>query len=112
MLVTGISSSADARSPTTSLGMSAPSPLPNPLRRATTDLLGQFPVGDGAAGGRVEHDDGLTERRGLRESNGAGNNAPTDPIAKVLPHLGDDLLSQPGAGVVHGQDDGGDLESR
>ncbi len=40
MLPMGTSRSADDRSPTTSVGMSALNPLPSPLRRATAYLLG------------------------------------------------------------------------
>ena len=40
MAATGISARSDVRSATTSVGMSDPSPLPNPLRRATAHLLG------------------------------------------------------------------------
>src|SRR5579875_1047636 len=40
--VTGISSSAELRSPITSVGMSDPSPLPRPLRRTIGDLLSNW----------------------------------------------------------------------
>ena len=40
MLPIGTSRSAEDRSPVTSVGIRALSPLPSPLRRATTDLLG------------------------------------------------------------------------
>src|SRR5579875_3414641 len=101
-----MSSSAELRSPVTSVGISAPRPLPNPLRRATAHLLGQLPVRDGAPGGWIEHDDGLPVRRGLREPHRPGNDVPADTITEVLAYFGGDLFGQPGPSVVHGQDDG------
>src|SRR5690606_29084128 len=73
---TGTSRRAEVSPPTTPLasgGMSAPSPLPSPLRRATAHLLGQLAVGDGAPRGRIERDDGLPERRSFGQPDRAGD---------------------------------------
>src|SRR3546814_5401994 len=64
---TGTSLSPVPASPVMSVGIRAPRPLPSPLRRATAHLLGQFPVGNGAPGARIERDDRLPEGRCLRE---------------------------------------------
>src|SRR5207248_8703775 len=106
---TGICRYADSLSPGAG-GISAPRPLPSPLRRPTAYLLGQLAVGDGAPRGRVEHDDGLPERRGLGETYGPRHDATTDRVAEVFPHLPGHLLGQAGAGVIHGEDDGAHLE--
>src|ERR1700738_1815939 len=110
MSVIGMSRSEDARSPTTSFGMSAPRPLPNPLRRATTDLLRQLPIGNGPPGRGIEHDDGLPERWGFGQADRPRHDAATDPVAEMRSDLGDDLLRESGPGVVHRQDDGSDFE--
>src|SRR5438132_13531867 len=78
MLATGSSWSPAPLSPMTSVGMRAPRPLPNPLRRATAHLLGQLAVRQGATRGRIEHDDGLAER--------GGPGGPTIPRYTVTPH--------------------------
>src|SRR3954452_8579816 len=87
------------------VGMSAPSPLPSPPRRATAHLFRQFPVGLRASRCGVEHDDRLAERRRLGEPDGTGHDRLVDPGAEVLTHLGLDLIGETGPGVVHGQDD-------
>src|SRR5437763_439189 len=60
MEVTGIWRYADSLSPGAG-GISAPSPLPSPLRRPTAHLLGQLAVGNGTPRGRVEHGHRLPE---------------------------------------------------
>src|SRR6478609_8595998 len=89
-----------------SLGMRAPSPLPSPLRRATADLLRQFPVGDGAAGGWIERRDGLAEGRSLREPDRARDHDLADLVPEVRSHLLGHLVGELRPGVVHHQDDG------
>src|SRR4030088_2697481 len=101
MLVIGMSSSDELRSPRTSFGMRAPSPLPNPLRRATTHLLGQLPIGQGATGRGVKHDDRLTERGSLGQAHRPRDDTPADPVAEMQSDLLDDLLGQAGSGVIH-----------
>src|SRR5437588_10637786 len=109
MAETGICRYADSLSPGAG-GISAPRPLPSPLRRPTAYLLGQLAVGEGAPRGRVEHDDGLPERRGLGETYGPRHDAATDRVAEVFPHLPGHLLGQAGAGVIHGEDAGAPLD--
>src|SRR3954452_20834220 len=112
MLLRGRSTRAEPRSPATSDGIRAPRPLPNPLRRATAHLLGQFPVGEGASGGRIEHDDRLPERGRLGQAHRSGH----DVAAHLFPEVGPDfagyLIGQLRAGVVHGEDDGAQLQRR
>src|SRR5207247_575345 len=81
---------------TTSVGIKAPRPLPNPLRRATTHLLGQLPVGDSPPGAGIEHDDGLAEGRGLRQAHGPGHDVPAHLVAEVGPDLAGHLIGQLG----------------
>src|SRR3954464_6609799 len=57
----------------TSDGISAPSPLPSPLPRATSDLPCQFPVGDGPPRGWIECRDRLPVGGRLREPYRAGH---------------------------------------
>src|SRR5437899_1661564 len=96
--------------PIVPLGIRAPRPLPNPLRRMPAYLLGQLPVGDGPPGGWVEHDDRLPERRRLTQSNRARHDVAADRWAKVRAHLLGHLLRKLGAGVIHRQDDRRELE--
>src|SRR3954447_7221235 len=93
---------ADSLSPGAG-GMSAPSPLPSPLRRPTAYLLGQLAVGEGAPRGRVEDDDRLPERGGFGETHGPRDDGPAHRVAEVVPDLPGHLLGQPCAPVVHGQ---------
>src|SRR5436309_13277900 len=86
--------------PIVPLEIRAPRPLPNPLRRATTYLLGQLPVGDGASGGWVEHDDRLSERRRLAQPDRPRHDVAAYGGAKMLADLLSYLLGQLGAGVV------------
>src|SRR5947199_3639651 len=106
----GRSAKAEARSSRTSVGIRAPSPLPNPLRRATAYLLGQLAVGNGAARRGVEHNNRLSKRGGLGEPNRAGDDVPAHLVSEVGPHLGRHLVGQLGAGVEHGEDNGADLK--
>src|SRR2546421_3456615 len=96
--------------PTVTLGIRAPRPLPNPLRRATAYLLGQLPVGNRASRGRIEHDDRLPERRGLTQTHGARHDVAAHGCAEMLAHLLRHLLGELGAGVVHRQDDVGEFQ--
>src|SRR5207248_3608751 len=43
---------------------------------------------------------------------GTRHDVVADPVSEVLPNLLDDLFRQAGAGVVHRQDDGTDLQIR
>src|SRR5947209_7012909 len=105
MEATGISWNPPAPSSPEPGGMRAPRPLPSPPRRATAHLLGQLPVCGGAPGGRIEHDDGLPERRRLREAHSAGHHRPAHLRSEVLAYLADDLVAEAGASVVHGEHD-------
>src|SRR5919202_5014583 len=67
---TGMSRNADGSASALG-GMRAPSPLPSPTRRATAHLLGQLPVRERPTGRGVEDEDGLAERRRLRQADGA-----------------------------------------
>src|SRR3954453_16607377 len=112
---TGTSRSAEGGAPAAvavaSGGISAPSPLPSPLRRATAHLLGQLAVGNGATRGRIERNDRLAVGRGLREPDRAGHDVATHLVAEVVPHLLHHLVGELRAGVVHHADDGRDLET-
>src|SRR3954470_7590133 len=99
MAVTGTSSSPPTPSGIPA-GIRAPRPLPRPPRRATADLLRQLPIRHGAAGGRVEHDDRLAERRRLREADRPRHDRLVHPGPEVLAHLLLDLIGELGAGVV------------
>src|SRR5947209_4528439 len=90
----GTSSSSVPPPPVSSVGISAPKPLPNPLRRATADLLGKLPIGDGPPGRGIEHDDGLPERGRLGEAHRAGDDVAAHLGAEVPPDLGDHLFGQ------------------
>ena len=68
-------------------GSATLSPLPSPLRRAIAHLLGQFPVGDGASRGGIEHRDGLAEGRRLGQPNSPGDDAAAHLVGEVLPYL-------------------------
>src|SRR5207249_3597165 len=92
--VRGISRRFEPRSTTTSVGMRAPRPLPNPLRRATTHLLRQLPVGDRTPGRGIEHDDRLSERRRLRQPYRPGHDVPTYLGAEMGAHLARHLLGE------------------
>ena len=88
----GPAASVDSTSATSAVGISAPRPLPSPLRRATAHLLGQLPIGDGAPRARIERDDRLTERRCLGQADRPGDDVATHPVAEVLA----DLVRPPG----------------
>ena len=68
-------------------GMSAPSPLPSPPRRATTHLFRQLPVRRRAARRGIEHDDRLPERRRLGETHRPRDHRLVHPGTEVLAHL-------------------------
>src|SRR3954471_4794729 len=94
----------------TSEGISAPSPLPSPLRRATTDLLRQLAVGDGAARGRIECGDGLSVGRCLGQPDGPRHDRATDLVAEVPLHFLNDLVRELRTGVVHDEHDRTELQ--
>src|SRR5207302_5161257 len=97
MAETGTSRNADGAAPVTAVasgGISAPSPLPSPLRRATAHLLGQLAVGNGATRGRIERDDRLAVGRCLREPDRTGHDVAAHLVAEVVPHLLHDLVRQ------------------
>src|SRR5207302_3600270 len=111
MLATGSSWSCEPCWRMTSVGMRAPRPLPNPLRRATAPLLCKLAVRQGAPRGGIEHDDGLAEGRGLGEPHAPGHHVPAHLGPEVGAHLVGHLLGELGACVVHGQDDGAQLQT-
>src|SRR3954471_2609090 len=102
---------ADSLSPDAA-GISAPKPLPSPLRRPTAYLLSQLAVRNRTPRGRIEHNHGLPERGRLRKADGPRHDAPADGGAEMLPYFPGHLLGQPGAGVIHRQHDVAELESR
>src|SRR5579883_116980 len=107
--------SIDPLSPATGLatgwlGMRAPRPRPSPLRRGTDHLLGQLPVGDRPPGDWVEHCDRLPEAWRFGKPNRSGYDYPAHLGPEVGPHVLRHLLGQLGPGVVHGEDDGAQLE--
>src|SRR3954447_9111551 len=111
MAATGISSSPPTPSGIPA-GISAPSPLPRPPRRATAHLLRQLPVRHGAPRSRVEHNDRLPERRRLGETHGARNHRLVHPAPEVLSHLLLHLVRELGPRVVHREHDPPDVELR
>src|SRR5947209_935206 len=107
---TGMSRKADGSASALG-GMRASRPLPSPPRRATTHLLGQFAVRQRTAGRRVEDEDGLAERRRFREPDRPRNDVAAHLGAEMGPYLLDHLVGELGAGVVHGQDNRGELQA-
>src|SRR5579875_1021509 len=102
MLEMGTSRSALPAPAETSVGISAPRPLPSPLRRAIAHLLCKLSIGDRPARGGVEDGDGLPERRRLRQADRAGDHDAAHLLAEVLADLGGHVGRVPRARVVHG----------
>ena len=104
----------DQRSPIprTSVGIKAPKPSTQPAAARHRSPLSLAPGRRGAPGRGVENDDGLSERRSLRQPDGARDDATADPVPEVGAHLCNHLVRQAGAGVVHGQNDRRHLEAR
>ena len=75
------------------------------------ELLGQSPVGDGAAGRRGVVGHGKTIARRLGDADAARDHRLEDHLVEVLAQLRLDVLGQPGALVVHGDQQARDLEA-
>src|SRR5207249_1281373 len=93
----GSSTSALPPAFATSVGISAPNPLPRPRRCTGAHLLGQFAVGQSPPRGRIEHNDRLPERRRFREANGPGNDVSAHSFREMLADVVGDLFGQLGA---------------
>src|SRR5262245_8853369 len=75
-----------------SVGISAPRPLPSPLRRPTARLLGQLSVGDGPPGPGIEAADRLSVGRCLGQADRTRDHRAADLGPEVLANLVDDLV--------------------
>src|SRR3989304_2634638 len=94
-------------------GMSAPRPFPSPLRRGSlgwcglsdmsNDLLRKRSIGLSAPRSRVVRDDGLSEARGLGETDVSRDDRLKHTVWKVSPDLRGDLLGEVRPGVEHRQ---------
>src|SRR5258708_6238541 len=91
------------------VGRRAERPLPNALRGLSgalfmgQDLLCQLNVALGAARAQVIRKNGLTEARGLCQSNAARNYSAKDALLKELPQVLLNLAGKVHSFVVHGE---------
>ena len=79
---------------------------------AVLDLRREEPIGDRAPRRGIERDHGLTKRGGLRQPHAAGNHRVEHEASEVAPDFFGNLLRQPRASVVHGQQETGDSKLR